>query len=456
MKQLIAIILMGVCLGSLWASATVLSQSDNELVVEYRPASWELKNEGDFTRIEISEMNYPLRSGAPLIPFDEIKIGIPPAGDVSYTVLESNIERVNLEHPLVPVPTIYFQDGVSAQSNIADPEVYSQPGQQMLKQLPSENFRGYNFIPMEIYPFLYDGQSTLQVVSYLKIRINVQGNTRFRSSESPDKAAELILGKMLNSQQAKNWNSVQRFTMNYAPFSQGAWWVRIETNREGMYRINPSQLSFLNLNDLDPTQFRLFSTSGKVISVDNGTGQQAGPEFREVPILVQGESDHSFDAQDYILFYGTSRDSYEYNTAVQTGTTTYEPIYYNPYSQNQVFWLTSGAGFSGDPQRIPSNPAVTTYTSTYAATSLTKHQETELQRREDNGFLWYGAGYFGNSTAEYQLQTDLDDVEASRPQKLSFQLIQENISGNTYHQISVSINGGQPLVNPANGSNIFS
>jgi len=456
MKQLIAIILMGIGLGYLWASANVVSLSDNELVVEYRPASWELRSEGNFTRIETNDMNYPIRSGAPLIPFDEVKIGIPPSGDISYSVLDSKIDRVSLENPLVPVPTIYFKDGVSAQDNIPDPEAYRQPMEQMLKQLPVQNYRGYSFIPLEIFPFRYDGLASLEVVTYLKLRISVQGNTRFRSSESPDQASELILGKMLNAQQARTWNSVQRYTVNYAPFSQGAWWVRIETNKEGMYRINPSQLNFLNLSDLDPTQFRLFSTSGKVINVDSMTGQQAGPEFREVPIIVSGEADHSFDAQDYILFYGSSRDSYEYNADVQTSSTTYEPIYYNPYSQNQVFWLTSGAGFSGDPQRISITPPVTTYTSTYAATSVTKHQETELQRREDNGFLWYGAAYFGNSTAEYQLQTDLDDVEASRPQKLAFQIIQENISGSTYHQISVSINGGQPLVNPANGSTIFS
>jgi hypothetical protein len=72
----------------------------------------------------------------------------------------------------------------------------------------------------------------------------------------------------------------QRSQVNLCRFFQkrcpGSW---IETDKEGMHKISPSQLSFLNLGDIDPSSFRLFTTGGYGM----GTSIiQSGFEFREV------------------------------------------------------------------------------------------------------------------------------------------------------------------------------
>jgi hypothetical protein len=85
----------------------------------------------------------------------------------------------------------------------------------------------------------------------------------------------------------------------------------------------------LPLADIDPREFRLFSTGGKVLQ---NTHEQNGAEFREVPIMVVGEADGNLDIGDAILFYGSSRDNYAQNSYVQS-----DPLAINPYSQNKVF-----------------------------------------------------------------------------------------------------------------------
>lgn len=440
--------------GTAWAVVNLENSPEGDLIVEFRLGEWSLSEEGDFSRIVATDMNYPLISGAPLLPYTEFKIGLPPSGNVSLDILESSVSDIRMAKPLQPVPTIRMKEGLSDTQYLVNQDYYFAADHQPAKSLPLDNFRGLDFVPITIHPFRYDGKTGLQVYTYLKLKIRITGDTRFRSMEVTDPATDLFVAKLLNAQQAKSWRYARRNNINYAPFSQGPWWVRIETASEGIYRINPSQLDFLNLNDLDPTELRLFSTSGRVLDVDSVGGLPDGAEFKEVPIKVVGAQDHSFDSGDYILFYGKSRDSWDYNLDVQTDPL-YEDVYFNPYSQNQVFWLTAGSGFEGSPLRIATLEPVSTYTDELISTRTTEHVESEVQRREDSGFIWYSAGYFGNSTADYDLQINLDDVDPSKPQKLSFVMRQEESGNDTTHQISIRINNGAPLVNPNNGSTIF-
>lgn len=415
------------------AKVSLVSQRGTELIVQYNIEPWEIVSEGDFSRIVAKNMDYSSVSGAPLIPYDEFKIGLPPSGDYSYSILESQSKTVELPSRLLPVPTISFIDGLSNYAYNADEEQYLPSRSQSLNALEQQNFRGYAYVPIQINPFNYDGNKGLQVFTSMLIRIELSGNLNFRSIEPSDAPADIMLEQFVNREQAKLWREQNRSTVNYSPFGSSDYWMRIETNRDGMYRINPSQLSEFPLQDIDPRQFRIFSTSGKVAS---RMVVQPGPEFLEIPILVSGESDGSFDANDYILFYGRSRDDYEQNTLVQQ-----DPLYYNPYSQNQVFWLSFGSGFSGTAQRINLLTAEANFNQVLVSTPAIKHVESETQRRDDTGFTWFGSRWFGNSTAEYQLQTEISDLAPVGTQQLSFRLRKEGSSGSMNHTINVEVNG---------------
>ena len=440
MKRFFPLVLLVLSLAFLNADLTLLRSSETELLVEYTIEPFKIAAEGEFSRIITEKMGHNSIPGTPSIPYAEFKVGVPPNGSVQCSVLSSNTTTTILESKLIPVPEIKNGDEADYYLYNISAEAYQPQRADFVIQLPVTNFRGYHFVPITLHPFVYDGNKTLTVTTKATIKINISGQTNFRSSEESDKATDLLLAQIINSQQAKNWRSNPRPVINYAPFGASNWWIRIETNRDGIYRINHSDLGSFPLTDIDPASFRLFSTSGKVLSSNINNN---GAEFKEVPIFISGEADHSFDEQDYILFYGSSRDGYGQNIEVQS-----DPLYYNPYSQNQIFWLTFGGSFSGTPLRIQTVSSPGSYDISLTSTPAIKQIETEAQRREKYGFTWFSETFFGNISTDYILTTELSDVSPSSDQKIQLRLCQESVEEGTHHRIRIDVNG-VPVYNDA-------
>lgn len=433
---------------SLFAGIKLSSDGGSEFILEYTLNSWQLVAEGDYTRIIAEDMDYSSISGAPLLPYDEFKVALPPDGDLRFVLLSTTTEKVTLPSRLLPVPQVSLAEGISNYHYLPDETHYRESGNQILFQHNPASFRGLNFVPIRINPFIYDGQRELTLVKQATIKIEVLGNLAFKSASVIDPALELLLSQLVNPNDAKNWITNTRSQINYAPFASSDNWVKIETNRDGIYKIDPAQLAGLRLEDIDPRELRLFSSSGKVLQ---NTHEESGAEFREVPIKVLGEADGNLDSGDYILFYGSSRDSYAQNVNVQS-----DPLAINPYSQNQVFWLTFGGNFGSDPLRIQIADNATEYLTTLNTTTEQKQVESEVQRREDYGFTWYSERFFGNSTAEYELTTTLNDIQSGGAQSLSFRLRQEDIMSSLQHVINVHVNGVPVYSNEAEGNLNFS
>lgn len=448
MRRILLLVLTVVTLASLDAKATLLSTRGSELLVEYTLDDWEIVASGEFSRIVAKGMDFSTVSGAPLIPHDVFKVGLPPSGDYVFSVLESESSTLNLSTRLLPVPTITIKNGMSDYTHAIDSSLYNTTAEEIVKVNPG-SFRDYNLASFVVSPFSYNGQTLLTVYTRLLIRIQLQGDLNYRSSVLSDPATDILLGQLINTEQARYWRSGNsRAQINYADFSLSDYWIRVETNREGIHRINYSQLSSFQPEELDPRLLRMFSTSGKVIP---NVVVQPGPEFKEIPIYISNEASGVFGTSDYILFYGSSRDSYEYNNSVQS-----DPLYMNPYSQNQVFWLTFGNSFSGIPQRIMLAATETTFTESLNNTPAFKHVESETHRREDTGFTWYSSRFFGNSNQSYLLQTELSDVDTTGTQSLSFRMRLEDVESDEPHNLSVEVNGVFVKNNVSTGSTIFS
>lgn len=432
----------------LYAGIRLSSDSGSSLILEYSLGSWDLASEGDYTRIIAEEMDYNSQPGAPLLPYDEFKVALPPEGDLRYTLLSSSTEKITLPSRLLPVPSVMQGEDVSEYIYQPDDALYNDSGTQFLLRQNVHNFRGLSLVPIRINPFAYDGQRELTIVKQAILRIDVLGNVNYKAAQSIDPVMKLMLAQVVNPVPAQNWISNTRSQINHSLFANSNWWVKIETNRDGIYKIDPAQLSGLPLADIDPREFRLFSTGGKVLQ---NTHEQNGAEFREVPIMVVGEADGTLDIGDAILFYGSSRDNYAQNSYVQS-----DPLAINPYSQNQIFWLTFGGDFSSEPLRMPLAASGGSYVASLTATPEQKQVESEVQRREDYGFTWYSERFFGNSTAEYELTTTLSDVQSGGSQSLSFRIRQEDIVSSVQHLINVQVNGLPVYSNEAEGNLNFS
>lgn len=445
MKKIGLLLALVLALSIANARISLISTRGSELLVEFQIGDWEVAKVGEYSVISSREMDIVGEPGAPLLPRDVFKIALPPSGGYSFSVVESEYREHSLTARLQPAPDVSMKDGLSQYDYHIDNSKYI-PNTQLVES-GQLNFRSRELADFVVRPFVYDGNLQLKVYSRIVIRIVLQGALDSAKYSDSDPVLDAVNSEILNYDQAVNWVSNTRSNINYANFSLSNWWIKVETNRDGIHRLNYSNLSGFPMQDVDPRQLRMFTTTGKVMS---RTVVQEGPEFKEVPIYISNESSGTFGSTDYILFYGGSRDGYGMNSGAQIN-----PIYINPYSQNQVFWLTFGNSFPGSPLRITQAAVETEYTEALANGQAIKHVESEVHRREDQGFDWYGSRFFSNTTQSHTFQTDIADLDPSGSQSLAMRLIQDVISVSNQHKISVDVNNVPVTSSSTSGSTMF-
>ena len=447
MKRLISALAFLLFATAAFSSVRVLESSANQLLLEFRLDEYELSEVEDMLRVDVAGLDYETRPGAPLLPLEEVRVALPPGGGVSAVLISSSQRQATLSKRLLPVPEVRMNEGLSDHIYKIDESLYNAAGMPLLTTTAGSSFRGVDFSALEIRPFAYDGSFSLTVTDQALIRIDIAGDTSHRSLPQSDELLDLFSSTLLNPGQARQWQNQTRNPVYYADFSRADYWLRLETDREGMFRIGPEQLTGFPLADIDPRSFRLFSNGGKLLPF---TIINPGNEFAEIPIRVIGEEDGSFDPADYIVFHGTTRDGTDKNVSLQNSQT-----YFNPYSGNTVYWLTFAGEFGGDPLRMETMPAQQSW---FAETSKFRELtrlETESQRREIIGFDWYMTRMFGNANADYEFELQLPDLDPSTSQALSFTIRQEEVNDSIWHNINVFVNG-EPVLADTLGSITFS
>ena len=95
-------------------------------------------------------------------------------------------------------------------------------------------------------------------------------------------------------------------------------WFKIAAEKEGVYKIDYAFLQSIGLNpaDINPHNIRIFGNGGKMLPQSNAVTRPV--DLIENAIWVEGESDGSFDSNDYILFYAQSPDSVDYDATQET------------------------------------------------------------------------------------------------------------------------------------------
>lgn len=440
MKKLVFALILTFLLLSLAAKITVTPLGTNSYKVIWNIPQWSLSTQDEYTSFSVSDFGMPALPGAPLLPFDECKFAVPPGGSISINITNRQTDKMTLEKRIMPVADVQRGDKTEVYQYTINEDLYSETPTEVLTMLPLQRFRNLSFVPVRINPFIYDGRFNLNITGKIEFIVTIHGDVSYRSSVQMDDLTELISKQTLNPVQARQWLLSERSNVNYADFSRSDFWVRIEADKDGMFKINQSQLNMLPVNDIDPRTFRLFTTGGEV---HPSIISYIGPQFREVPIFVFGESDGTFNTLDYILFYGRDRVGMEMNLNVATNQ------YINPYSNNVTYWLTFGGSFDGTPLRIQMSAPETVWDETAATSPESVRIENETFQRLPVGFEWFTGKFFGNLTAEYSYNIDLEDVDTNQPQTLSMALKQEYIrTGSTInHRVRLKVNNQQLLNN---------
>ncbi len=179
-----------------------------------------------------------------------------------------------------------------------------------------------------------------------------------------------------------------------SPLATGVWY-KIPISRSGLHRLDRTyiaNLTGLNVATLDPRRIQLWAGGFGMLPMRNST---ARPDFRQLPIIVNGESDGRFDTDDSVIFYADGPQRVFYNT--NTSRFIHET---HLYSQFTYVFITVGAqnGLRLSPaQAGQSTGLLTTYTDFIFKEEETNKIATEMR----SGSEWLGervtAESFGNT-----------------------------------------------------------
>lgn len=159
-----------------------------------------------------------------------------------------------------------------------------------------------------------------------------------------DRWTEALLGNLLvNADQARAWlrppDRAARRPLSAIRAETERW--RIQVREEGIYQIDFDALVQAGVltQSLPSSQLRLYYGGGEALSV----GEAAGPQpLVEAPVIVEDGGDGHIDEGDYLLFYGESVNRWEHDP--ETGTYSFRR---NLYTTDNTYFLEVDSAGSG-------------------------------------------------------------------------------------------------------------
>lgn len=90
-------------------------------------------------------------------------------------------------------------------------------------------------------------------------------------------------------------------------------WYKVGISETGIHRLSYNDLSSLGIDvgNVNPKHIRVFHNGGGVLNELNA--QPRFSDLKEIPVVVVGESDGSFDRDDYVLFYARGPVTWRYD-----------------------------------------------------------------------------------------------------------------------------------------------
>ncbi|MDI6401510.1 type IX secretion system sortase PorU [Balneolaceae bacterium ANBcel3] len=168
-----------------------------------------------------------------------------------------------------------------------------------------------------------------------------------------------------------------------APLASGQWY-KIPLEEDHLYQINSDYLSDLGVqvDNIDPRNIQIWTTDGYELSRLNSDPRSV---LTQIPIIVEGEENGSFDDDDRVLFVGNSPHSVFFDEQSQRWQHKL-----HPYSNKNYVFLTIGneAGLRMEMQPLDGRP-----TSIINEFEDFLWQEVELEKPEarfKSGTQWLG------------------------------------------------------------------
>jgi len=160
-------------------------------------------------------------------------------------------------------------------------------------------------------------------------------------------------------------------------------WYRIGVVNSGVYKIDYNFLSNLGIDmgTLDPRDIQVYGNGRGQLPFSNYEAHY--DDLHESAILVQGESDGVFDANDYVLFYGVAPHTWKYDT-----TSNHYRHHVHEYSDTTYYFLCTDKGQGARIQTQGSSGL--TPTDTVVTFDDYAYHEFDNENLIKSGRAWYG------------------------------------------------------------------
>lgn len=431
MKRVALIVLTLMLIVSVQAKLVVLSETDDQVTFEFHLGDYSIIETSGFSFVATEGLGYRSETGAPMLPEITYYLAIPENGRVIANTISADMANHHLPHHILPVPeTIRGEKGSEDFHNINEGMYRTRSGSLISTGEPFV-YRYNHVIPLTIAPVSYNyTDKSVEVAERIEINVTITGNTSLHNQEYDSLNSSAII---VNHESSLRWQTLRRVNVEHAKFNNSDFWYKFEVNQNGMYELNYSNLSALPIDDIDPRTIRIFTTGGALLtnSVNN-----AGNPFAEIPLMIIGEENGTFDSTDRIIFYAENRDGFEKNSSL-SGTVQH---YFNPFSGNGVYWLTFGGNFSDPPRRMVSANYPNPQTARDSGSTF-YHFETESTRMLAHGFNWFHAILSDNHDSNHNYSFSAKNVDTTKQQKLTVTLQNDrNTESGTVNSLTMRVN----------------
>lgn len=171
-------------------------------------------------------------------------------------------------------------------------------------------------------------------------------------------------------------------------------WYKIKLNDDGVYKITYADLVSMGISvsSIDPRNVRIYGNGGGILA--EKISDTKNDLLQENAIQVVGESDGSFDEQDYILFYGQSPHRWEYVNLFRP----YQHIY-NVYDEYTYYFINTDLG-TGKRIETITNVSTEANVNTNSFIDRQFHEVDELNLIS-SGRTFYGEVFDLNTTHDF-------------------------------------------------------
>ena len=207
-------------------------------------------------------------------------------------------------------------------------------------------------------------------------------------------------------------------------------WYRMGVTQEGIYKLDYNALRAMQMDveHLNPNEIRIFGNPAGVLPEKNSDARY--DDLTEMAIFVSGAEDGSFDADDYVLFYGQEPTCWK----VTDGLAMKYERRKNPYSDTTYYYICADSGVAG--LRVGSQPSADIEGATNVVTEFPDYawHDAELFSPYNSGRNWFGEQLTSVDTALY-LQFVFPNLVKSKPIEYKVVAMGRSLNGSIHYDV---------------------